>query len=75
MLRCKTATPCPRPHQAYDLVSFGRGLTGSHYVGAQETLRMLPTLAPRREDGGSLKGSVRGCRDETVCVLNLMVAD
>lgn len=46
-------------HQAYDLVSFGRGLTNSHYVGPQETLRMLPTLAQSHEQGGSLKGSVR----------------
>jgi hypothetical protein len=45
--------------KAYDLVAVGNNLAGSSYLSAAESMRRFPTLAARRADGASLKGTVR----------------
>lgn len=43
----------------YDLVAGTQGLTLSRYVTPGEARRQFPTLSPTREDGATLKGTVR----------------
>lgn len=45
--------------QMYDLVAGTQGLTLSRYVSPGEARRQFPTLSPTREDGKTLKGTVR----------------
>ena len=43
----------------YDLVAGGKGVGAiSHYVSPRQSLAAFPTLAARRQDGASLKGTV-----------------
>lgn len=43
----------------YDLVAGTQGLTISRFVSPSEARRQFPTLSPTREDGKTLKGTVR----------------
>ena len=43
----------------YDAVAGTQGLTLSRYVTPSESRRQFATLSPAREDGHSLKGTVR----------------
>lgn len=45
--------------QMYDLVAGTQGLTLSRFVSSSEARRQFPTLSPIREDGKTLKGTVR----------------
>lgn len=43
----------------YDVVAAGKSVGGlSHYVSPSQSLASFPTLAPQRQDGDSLKGTI-----------------
>ncbi|CAD7700818.1 unnamed protein product [Ostreobium quekettii] len=44
--------------KAYDLVAGVKALSWSRYVTPHESRRLFPTLAPKRSDGSSMKGTI-----------------